>query len=211
MRFLSSRIGIVFLIVFWLALVGVGLHSIFLYEATPGISADSKQVWPAESKLESPDGSASLLMIVHPRCPCSKASLGELEVLMPKIKDRVRAQVVFVRPPGVSSGWEQGELWDRAKAIPGVTVVVDEDGREADRFGSRTSGQVMLFGTDGRLMFSGGITAGRGHAGANAGSQAIESILLAGKHEADSTMVYGCPLFDESSDTRKGNPECKQP
>ncbi len=44
--------------------------------------------------------------------------------------------------------------------------------------GSSTSGQVLLYDPSGRLAFSGGITAARGHVGDNAGSDAIVGLVM---------------------------------
>ena len=80
-----------------------------------------------------------------------------------------------------------------------VAVRVDPEGVEARRFGSQTSGQIMLYDADGQLLFSGGITAARGHSGDNAGRNAILSLLTSGSSEQRGTPVFGCPLFSEPS------------
>jgi hypothetical protein len=60
-----------------------------------------------------------------------------------------------------------------AAAIPGVKVLFDPDRMEARRFGAETSGHNLSFGADGGLLFSGGITASRGHAGESVRERAI--------------------------------------
>ena len=59
-----------------------------------------------------------------------------------------------------------------AAEIPGVEVVSDEDDAQSAAFGAAVSGQTLLYDREGRLIFSGGITAARGHAGDNAGRSA---------------------------------------
>jgi hypothetical protein len=133
---------------------------------------------------------------VHPHCPCSRASLSELSVLMSAAAGKMQAYVLFVRPPGVPWGWEHTDLWRQAAAIPGVTVIADDGGREALRFGAATSGQTMLYDRRGELEFSGGITAARGLYGDNAGRSAISALLDAGKAGTPRrTPVYGYPLL----------------
>jgi hypothetical protein len=44
------------------------------------------------------------------------------------------------------------------------------------------------------LLFAGGITAARGHAGDNAGRSAIETLLAGGRPGYDRTPVFGCPI-----------------
>lgn len=77
----------------------------------------------------------------------------------------VNANAVFVKPAGFGESWEQTDLWRSATDIPGVYSTVDENGVEARRFGSATSGQVALYSGEGQLLFSGGITGSRGHSG----------------------------------------------
>jgi hypothetical protein len=53
----------------------------------------------------------------------------------------------------------------------------------------------MVYDAGGALLFSGGITGSRGHAGDNAGRSSIVALLnrLPGTHT--STNVFGCSLF----------------
>jgi hypothetical protein len=83
-----------------------------------------------------------------------------------------------------------------AAAIPGVTVLSDVDGVEAGRFGSLTSGHTFLFDSAGRLLFSGGITGARGHAGENVGENAVVSLINNGSSQRDRTLVYGCSFSE---------------
>jgi hypothetical protein len=53
----------------------------------------------------------------------------------------------------------------------------------------------MLYGSEGNLLFSGGITAARGHEGDNAGRSAIISCLTKSEAERNQTPVFGCSLF----------------
>ena len=114
----------------------------------------------------------------------------------------VNAQAVFVKPTGATDGWEKTDLWSSANNIPGVNVSVDENGVEARRFESETSGQAALYSVAGRLIFSGGITSARGHAGDNDGRSAIQSLLLTGKAVKTQTAVFGCPFVANHSRKR---------
>ena len=62
--------------------------------------------------------------------------------------------------------------------FPGVSVSSDQEGFEAKNFQSTTSGYVLLYDANGRLLFQGGITGSRGHSGENSGRDAIEAILM---------------------------------
>ena len=104
------------------------------------------------------------------------------------------AQVLFIQPEGVSENWVQTDLWRTAAAIPGVTVSVDLEGLEARRFQAATSGQTLVYDVHGGLMFQGGITLARGHAGDNPGRDAIESLLKQKNTLSTTAPVFGCAL-----------------
>jgi hypothetical protein len=122
--------------------------------------------------------------------------------LMAHCRGRLDAYVLLEHPEGVSDEWVKSDLWNRASTIPGVSVLEDRRGTEAQHFRALTSGQVFLYGADGRLLFSGGITAARGHVGDNPGRLAIESLVNSGTAERDHSVVFGCPLFNPESECR---------
>jgi hypothetical protein len=139
-------------------------------------------------------------MLSHPHCPCTRASIEELNRLMAQTQGRVIAYVLFLKPTGSSTDWEKTDLWQSAARIPGVKVLVDDNGSEAHRFHAMTSGQTALYDIDGHLLFSGGITRARGHSGDNAGRSAIVSLLNTGDSDQTETPVFGCPLYGNGSE-----------
>jgi hypothetical protein len=187
---------------FWLLAVSSGLKLILSYESTAGASGQPPAEWPAESRIRRAPGMPTLVMMVHPHCPCSRASVGELALLMVAVQGRVNANVVFVKPKGFAEDWEKTNLWSSAAIIPGVSVSVDDEGVDASRFHSQTSGQVMLYSADGELLFSGGITAARGHSGDNAGRSAIVALLTSDGSAIKQTPVFGCPLFNKDANEK---------
>jgi hypothetical protein len=74
-----------------LAAVGAGLAAPGVYEGRPGQEATAPARWPAGSTLVRASGRSTLLMLVHSRCPCSRASLEELDRVMARGGDRVCA------------------------------------------------------------------------------------------------------------------------
>ena len=132
-------------------------------------------------------------MLAHPRCPCTRASINELAQLLAQIHEEVNTYVLFLKPEQ-RPDWGETDLQRAAAAIPGVTVLSDRDGAEAQLFGAETSGHTMLFDAKGRLLFSGGITASRGHAGSNPGENAIVSLINGQSAERSTTLVFGCSL-----------------
>ena len=55
-------------------------------------------------------------MFVHPHCPCSRASLAELNLLATECRDRFALRIVFVRPEGLPQGSEDSSLSSAAEA-----------------------------------------------------------------------------------------------
>jgi hypothetical protein len=180
----------------WAAVAVLGFWCLARYETRPGREAIPPPDWPDRSQLRRhPDG-PTLLMFLHPHCPCSRASLEELAVLLAANSDRLRAFVVFCKPDGAPDGWEKTALWEQAAGMKGIDVCCDEQDEERRRFGARTSGQVLLFDRQGRLSYSGGITGARGQAGANPGRWAVEVILRGQSPPCRWGPVFGCPLVD---------------
>lgn len=153
-----------------------------------------------------------LVMYVHPHCPCTRASLAELAKLTAGRGDALDVDVVVVAADGMEDGWKQGAIVRAAEAVHGVRVRTDDGAREARTVGAYTSGQTLLFGNDGTLLFAGGITRSRGHEGDNAGTRAITTLLAdststatfaastnRAKRDVVTTPVFGCPLFESKA------------
>lgn len=183
----------------WALAVGAGFVGLQRYATKPGRAEPSPGRWPVECRTRADPGRANLVFLAHPRCPCTRAGIGELSRLMARCQGLVTAHVLFYRPQGSPKGWGHTDSWDAAAAIPGVRVGDDEGGAEAARFGGATSGHALLYGRDGRLLFSGGITTARGHAGDNPGRDAVVSFLTAGKADRASHPVFGCPILDDAA------------
>jgi hypothetical protein len=186
----------------WLLIVSIGLWRVWGYENASGVAAAPPHQWPADSRIQPARDHATLVMLAHPHCPCTRASIGELASIMAHCQGRLTAYVLFLKPKGFSDDWEQTDLWQSAAIIPGVTVVADDDGSEARRFHAVTSGQTVLYDTQSRLLFSGGITGARGHSGDNAGRSSIVSLVNEGAADQTETAVFGCPLFNPTSECR---------
>ncbi|MDP9291775.1 MAG: hypothetical protein M3O82_05370 [Verrucomicrobiota bacterium] len=124
---------------------------------------------------------------------------------MTQCEGKLDASVVFWKPENATAEWEQTELRREAAAVPGVHLLSDEDGREARRFGAQTSGHTLLYDGSGHLLFSGGITGSRGHAGDNAGRSAIVSLVNSGSADRNSTFVFGCSLLNPQAPAGSGD------
>ena len=193
------RAALAVLVALWLGAVLGGSAWLWRYKSAPGAAAATTEGWPQATGSAAVGRSATLptlLVFIHPECPCSRATLRELGRLLDAVRDRVAAHVVFVRPAGVPAGWERGGNWDLAAALPGVSVHVDQDGTTMVAFGVLTSGHTLLYDRDGRLRFSGGITAARGHEGDSTGHSLVADMILRGRAGKAMTAVFGCALRD---------------
>jgi hypothetical protein len=182
----------------WLAAIAGGFAILWVYKSTPGAERGAPPVrWPAASAVARSAQRATLLLFAHPRCVCTRASMAELARLMARFHDRVDATVLFWTPREAPADWSSGDLWTSAERIPGVSVLRDQDGREASRFSVATSGGVVLYDAGGRLLFKGGITPARGHEGDSFGQERIASLLTAGAADRADAPVFGCALEQE--------------
>jgi hypothetical protein len=146
----------------WVILLVSGM-AIFMRSAnSAGAAATAPLDWPAASRIERSTAGATLVVLAHPHCPCTRATINELAKVMARLDGKLPAYVIFTKPEGVEEDWEKTDTWASAAQIPGVRVVSDERGEETQLFGARTSGQAMLYDHTGKLLFSGGITVGRG-------------------------------------------------
>lgn len=202
MRFNTGKLVLTTACALWMLVIAAGITLLWGYANSAGQAAAPPAQWPLDSRITLASDRATLIILAHPHCPCSRASIGELARLMAQAQGRVTAYALFVKPEGSSDDWEKTDLWQSAASIPGVSVVVD-DGVEAQRFHAATSGQTLLYDAAGHLLFSGGITGSRGHSGDNAGRSAIVSLLNTGESERTQSSVFGCPLFNTHSDCRE--------
>ncbi len=183
------------LAVLWFTGAVAGLWVLWAYDNKPGTSAAAPQRWPAESPLVLAANRPTLLLVAHPQCDCTRATLGELAEVLARTPTPPKTYVLFLRPAGFAAGWAQTDLWRMAVALPAATVLRDDEGVEARRFGVETSGQALLYDGRGQLIFSGGITGSRGHGGDNPGRATLVALLNRGQSDRSGTSVFGCPLF----------------
>jgi hypothetical protein len=176
----------------------VGIAMISRYENTSGSSGGAPEMWPAEAQIARDHNRDTLIMFAHPKCPCTRASMEDLNRLLAQSGGRVAAHVLFFKPGDLPADWARTDLWRTAAAIPGVSVQDDLNGALARRFGAETSGYVLLYDAAGRLLFRGGITGGRGHAGDNAGMSAVISLVRGESVGQVRTPVYGCSLLSKT-------------
>jgi hypothetical protein len=202
----TKKLVLMLILLLWVTGVAGGFVIIVRYEGTAGVSGQA----PTNlAEMPQTNGRKLVILLAHPRCPCTRATLSEFEKIITRRQDRVAAHVYFFQPIDRPSSWSQGESWDLAARLPGVQVHADVDGRMAKKLGAKTSGQVVVFDETGRLLFDGGITGARGHQGDNPGCQAVLDLLQGISGSVHDFPVFGCPLFDPQSPCCEGVPSCR--
>jgi hypothetical protein len=180
----------------WLAGVVAGSCFLWSYANTPGDEAEPPKHWPRASALPRSSYQPTLVLFAHPRCPCTVATLRELERMLARCPGRLHTVISFTRPSGVDHDWVDGRCLEIAMEIPDVHTLIDAHGREAALFRSTTSGHVCLYDVSGQLVFHGGLTRSRGHEGTSTGHEAILT-FVSGRRGATRSNVFGCPLHPQ--------------
>jgi hypothetical protein len=178
----------------WVDVVTAGFLALSAFDATPGLQGKAPPRWPAASALPAPAGRCVLVLAIHPLCPCSRASVGELAEILQRCRGRLDVHILCYRPAGAGPEWADGAAGRQARALPEVSFHWDEDGAEARRFGATTSGQVVLYGALSERLFSGGITRGRALSGDSPGRSAVIALVTGEAGAPDGAQVFGCPL-----------------
>lgn len=199
-------VAAVFAVVLWSAAVVAGIQQIWSYEGTPGRQSAVPTTWPGPSLVNIDRERQSLMMFVHPLCACTRASLSELREVLDTMDESTAVWIVVLSPNGMANDLEE-RIADIARRIPEATIVRDDEGRAADTFGASTSGHVVVYDRDGRLVFSGGITGARGHVGDNSGRRGLIAALHSGRDHVHEHPIFGCGLDDPAT----GAPEPLQP
>jgi len=77
----------------WVIGLGVGLKTTLNYETAPAAPGSAPKIWPAKSTIRRVSGLSTIVVMAHPHCPCTRATIGELALLMARLQNRVAATV----------------------------------------------------------------------------------------------------------------------
>lgn len=182
----------------WGIVVLSGILYLEAYAGRPGDQGAPAVPWPAGSQIQFDGCRPALLIFLHPQCPCSRASLAELAYIMDRCRGRVSAHAVLLGTP-LLDRWGRSKIEEDLSGLADVQVCRDRGGAEARRFAVATSGHVLVYDARGLLIFSGGITAARGHAGDNDGRAAVLALILDAARGRPANPVFGCPLITPGS------------
>lgn len=195
----SKSAGIAVFVLLWATVIVAGLWSLEAYKASARETApvSLQAVYPEFQSTGDHPGLPQLVMFLHPHCPCTRASIVELEEILRRCPSTA-AVIVLVKPPGTPSGWEKTAVVRSAENLPRTKLTLD-NGTLAQKFGAETSGHLLLVNADGKVLFSGGITRSRGHVGESEGRRTVLAFLQGDAPAAQTTPVFGCPLLSENA------------
>jgi hypothetical protein len=106
----------------WLACAIAGLYVVWTYDNSPGRAASAAAQWPAASTLVRATDRPTIVLLAHPQCTCTRATLGELAEALARAKNLPKTYVVFLKPSAMPDGWEKSDLWTKASSLPGATA-----------------------------------------------------------------------------------------
>jgi hypothetical protein len=184
-------------ILLWLALASAGILFVLQYDFTPATLI--KTASSLHRRLCKDCHPYELYVFLHPYCPCSSATLHELEALSNRLEKegntKVKIKIVFFKPGGDIKEWKKSSLWAHANKLKNVDIIIDQEGKLIKHYQAETSGETMLFDADGNCLFDGGITISRGHEGDAPGKEYIYRLVSNKRINELKSPIFGCPIF----------------
>ena len=183
----------------WLIVCLIGSYFAMTYEFRGGAMGTTPLSWPSESHLAREPRVNTVVAFLHPRCPCSRATVAQLlRTLAAHPGSSLLVPVFVPAEPAAAGPWMESDTVRMIRAaLPQAVIVADRGGTEAERFGALTSGTILVYDARGQRIFQGGITDRRGGEGDNPGLRQLAR-TLSGAHKLgkqDTSPVFGCPII----------------
>lgn len=192
----ASRIFLMALSALWCLGVFAGFTWLTTYAATAGKPATPpKQI--QLTPFSQVSSNEQLLVFLHPHCSCSQATLHELDRVLASVAHKPDVHIFFADVREHDS-IKTSALWQQAQLIDDAKISIDENDL-AQQLSVHTSGGMLLYNMDGKLLFNGGITASRGHEGDNAGKAQLVNALKTSLDTSSQAAVFGCALSSPST------------
>ncbi len=189
-----NRIAYQMLIAIWFVAVASGFWLLTSYNFASNTVSSAPTEWPTGTNLKLDTNSPTLLVFIHPQCPCSSATLTELEQLVSEVDQQVKCTILMGCPSAKVDRWMRSSNVRTSLTMKGIQTVIDLDGAVATRFNITTSGHCLLYSVTGNLMFQGGITTERGHEGESCGQISIKNLIAGTPSRIAHFPVFGCEL-----------------
>ena len=190
---ISSTVVSVLVGIAWAGAVLSGFYRMRIYETTPGPVGRPPESWPATTLIRRVVGRPNLLMAVHPKCPCTRASLTTLAAILGQSTTVVSVRLLVFRSATAAGNAGEPPIFS-AVELPGEVRVDDPGGVEAKRFGLATSGRTIVFDAAGLRQFAGGLNPARGRSEISDGGEAVPALFQGDEALRDVAEVFGCAL-----------------
>lgn len=185
----------------WLAVIAGVFLFIFWHDITPSGRLAERQTLNTvangnlQTALETlnlnPD-QLSVLVFIHPECPCTPASLRTLSRLVDECTADFDLQILVASYGDTNS--LQSTNARLAEAIPKATVQPDPNGTIAQSLDAHVSGTICVVAPNNNLLYLGGLTNSRGCETIGPHFQIIKQVIQNRWSAAVTTSVYGCDL-----------------
>ena len=180
----------------WVACIAAAFAYLNRYSSIPGaastVSQSASEFLASVRQPERP----IILVAVHPRCPCTNATLAELGDLLARSHGRCDAVVLEFQPLNPVSDWPKPATSLTLGGVR-VRVIADPAGQLAEKIGARTSGHLVFVDAAGAIRFQGGLTLSRGHRGRSPAQDAMLAAITGGKPALTNAPVFGCALLPD--------------
>ena len=201
-------------VLLWLAMIGYGFFLLFQHDTSALepqaldsiVASDIQDVsWVSEVDLRPASGKFNLIVAIHPKCPCTRNTLAEIERIQARFVEKCELTFLVTLPGGKPEEeieqWRNSGTVQLATSMPNAAVWFEDANELTTRLGLNSSGAVVVLDELGQIRFAGGITAGRSCAMENPGSQAVVRILRGDEQPLISTPVFGyrLPKSEEES------------
>src|SRR5688572_13274806 len=127
----------------WFAAAARGMKWMSDYSLTPGEAGAPAATWPAGATGRG-DGRHTLVVGLHPECPCSRATLAELDRVLLEAGDALEALVIF-DDTNPAAPARNSALYRQATQLPRTRVTCVTTVSELQRFDFRSSGETRLY------------------------------------------------------------------
>src|SRR5882762_11463884 len=135
MRQLRLKLALLLMFCLWLGLIVVGYAWLLRYSFAVGKAATAPGTIPHGLASSAPSARPQLLLALHPRCPCSRATLTELAKILSRAANACDVTVLLYRPADKPDSWLEGALLDTCRQL-NCRICPDPDGRLAASLGS---------------------------------------------------------------------------
>src|SRR4051794_9783921 len=102
----------------WLIAIGGGFAVLHRYQSTPGSVEASPVCWPLEIPLALEPDRLTVVLAIHPRCSCTRATARALEQLQTTHPGRARLNVLVFKPINTDEKWTSTSTTKSLSRVP---------------------------------------------------------------------------------------------